>query len=237
MTSRALLTYLWIIDLSYSSPSGVFMMAYSSRVTWCRAGFSIVAEMVLISWGSTLPGESRERDPTAFMDDYQGKTTMVSIHWNGLKNICPAGLTQMILSSGLPFLETGLLGWGFWHLTPRLGTQSLLSQNLLSTGGVYPSLHIFPLTQATAETTRSLSFPRLCPKISSGIVQEKQRPITWFMGVWVVILGRISSRCLVMKSLGSIFILIRRAGQSPDCTTTKQRIMGRTHRYKCKADC
>lgn len=64
-------SYLCIIDLSYSSPSGVFMMANSSRVTWHRAGFCIDAEMVLMSCGSTLPGESRERDPTAFIDDYQ----------------------------------------------------------------------------------------------------------------------------------------------------------------------
>lgn len=66
-------SYLCIIDLSYSSPSGVFMMANSSRVTWHRAGFSIDAEIVLMSCGSTLPGESRERDPTAFIDDYQEK--------------------------------------------------------------------------------------------------------------------------------------------------------------------
>lgn len=47
------------------------MMANSSRVTWHRAGFSIDAEIVLMSCGSTLPGESRARDPTAFIDDCQ----------------------------------------------------------------------------------------------------------------------------------------------------------------------
>lgn len=64
-------SYLCMMDLSYSSPSGVFMMANSSRVTWHRAGFSIDVEIMLMSCGSTLPGESRERDPTAFIDDYQ----------------------------------------------------------------------------------------------------------------------------------------------------------------------
>lgn len=79
---KTLKPYLCIIDLSYSSPSGVFMMANSSRVTWQRAGFSIDAEIVLMSSGSTLPGESRERDPTAFIGDYQenkGKNIVISI--------------------------------------------------------------------------------------------------------------------------------------------------------------
>lgn len=58
------------------------MMANSSRVTWHRAGFSIDAEIVLMSCGSTRPGESRERDPTAFIDDYEenkGKNSIIGI--------------------------------------------------------------------------------------------------------------------------------------------------------------
>lgn len=43
----------------------------------------------------------------------------------------------------------------------------------------------------------------------------------WFKGFWVVILGMIWSKCLLMKASGSIFILARSAGQRPDCTATK----------------
>lgn len=122
---KKLQSYLCIIDLSYSSPSGVFMMANSSRVTWHRAGFSIDAEIVLMSCGSTLPGESRERDPTAFMDDYQenkGKSTMISIPWYCFKRVCPAEVGHVT------FFESNALQVLFHH---PLGIKTL-SRILLS---------------------------------------------------------------------------------------------------------
>lgn len=60
-----------MMDLSYSSPAGVCIMANSSRVTWHSAGFCTEAVMVLMSWGRTRSGDRMEREPMAFMEDCQ----------------------------------------------------------------------------------------------------------------------------------------------------------------------
>lgn len=63
---REAVRYLWMMLLSYSSPSGVSMMAYSSLVTWSRAGRESPSVMWLIICGNNLFGERQERAPTAF---------------------------------------------------------------------------------------------------------------------------------------------------------------------------
>lgn len=58
--------YLWMMLLSYSCPSGVSMMEYSSLVTWSKAGWERPLVTWLITRGKSLLGESAERAPTAF---------------------------------------------------------------------------------------------------------------------------------------------------------------------------
>lgn len=74
-----------MMDLSYSSPAGVCIMANSSRVTRRSAGFCTEAVMVLMSCGRTLSGDRMEREPMAFMEDCQTNADMVSVcqgwHW------------------------------------------------------------------------------------------------------------------------------------------------------------
>ena len=60
-----------MMDLSYSSPAGVCMIANSSRVTWHSAGFCTQAVTVLMSCGRTRSGDRIEREPMAFMEDCQ----------------------------------------------------------------------------------------------------------------------------------------------------------------------
>lgn len=57
-TEPRVTSHLWMMDLSYSSPAGVSMMANSSRVTWHSAGFCTEAVMVLMSCGRTRSGEA-----------------------------------------------------------------------------------------------------------------------------------------------------------------------------------
>lgn len=78
-------SHLWMMDLSYSSPAGVCIMANSSRVTRRSAGFCTEAVMVLMSCGRTRSGDRMEREPMAFMEDCQTNADMVSVcqgwHW------------------------------------------------------------------------------------------------------------------------------------------------------------
>lgn len=75
-------THLWMMDLSYSSPAGVCMMANSSRVTRQNAGFCTEAVMVLMRCGRTRSGDRMEREPMAFMEDCQRNQTQVRA-WAG----------------------------------------------------------------------------------------------------------------------------------------------------------
>lgn len=65
--------YLWMMVLSYSCPSGVSMMAYSSLVTWSRAGRESPSVTWLITRGNNLFGERLERAPTAFFSAWGEK--------------------------------------------------------------------------------------------------------------------------------------------------------------------
>lgn len=78
--SPQVVSHPWMMDLSYSSPAGVCMMANSSRVTWSSAGFCTEAVMVLMSCGRTRSGDRMEREPMAFMEDCQTNTGVVSMH-------------------------------------------------------------------------------------------------------------------------------------------------------------
>lgn len=146
--------YLCIIDLSYSSPSGVFMMANSSRVTWHRAGFSIDAEIVLMSCGSTLPGESRERDPTAFIDDYQE---------NKGKNIKFYSLVQWVLESYVEFYSVA--GTHSYALKSQL----LFTRDILFESAFSPPFGsiCFLIDQLTLNSSRKFSCSKISPKTNT----------------------------------------------------------------------
>lgn len=165
--------YLCIIDLSYSSPSGVFMMANSSRVTWHRAGFSIDAEIVLMSCGSTLPGESRDRDPTAFMDDYQknkGKNIIISFFLNCLQKVHPVEVPHVMFqflilcSVGTQILNRILLSC--WYTFFPLKFQLLFTRDVLFEPAFSPPFRqiSFLIHQLVLNSSRKLSCSKMSPK-------------------------------------------------------------------------
>lgn len=63
--------YLMMMLLSYSSPSGVCMIAYSWRVTSLSAGLDNRWVTWSITRGSSLVGDRTDREPTAFWTAYK----------------------------------------------------------------------------------------------------------------------------------------------------------------------